>query len=190
MISTSQPIRQVKALRNSSRAESRRPGPWPVRAAVVASATGVLLTLLVGCGTAPASSGESASTGTSKTKAADPAAKAHDVEQNLKTAARAGGLSLLDEPTRDERGCVVGYLLQPLSQNGPDPVDATVTSLHDDGWGDERHAQVKGMRRVTLTKEGWTLRVRDYSAQGAKRGFVALLATKASCKQAQVQRAS
>jgi hypothetical protein len=42
----------VKALRNSSRAETRRPGPWPVRAAVVASATGVLLTLLAGCATA------------------------------------------------------------------------------------------------------------------------------------------
>lgn len=89
----------------------------------------------------------------------------------------------MDEPTRDERGCVVGYLLQPLSQNGPDPVDATITSLNDDGWGGERRTQVNGMRRVTLTKEGWTLRVRDYSAQRAKRGFVALLATKASCKQ-------
>ncbi|MFG2962184.1 hypothetical protein ACGFZS_02770 [Streptomyces sp. NPDC048288] len=117
----------------------------------------MLLTLLAGCGTAPASSGDS----------------------TTKTAAHAGGLSLLDEPTRDEQGCVVGYLLQPLSQSGPDPVDATVTSLHDEGWGDEHRAQVKGMRRVALTKEGWTLRVRDYSAQGAKRGFVALLATRA-----------
>ncbi|MER6265994.1 hypothetical protein [Streptomyces sp900105755] len=123
------------------------------------------------------------STVTSTAKTADPTAKAHDIEQNLKTAVRAGGLSLLDEPTRDEQGCVVGYLLQPLSQSGPDPVDATVTSLHDEGWGDERRARVKGMRRVTLTKEGWTLRVRDYSAQGAKRGFVAVLATRAGCKQ-------
>ncbi|MEV7385915.1 hypothetical protein [Streptomyces sp. NPDC091215] len=125
----------------------------------------------------------STGTSTTKTKTADPAAKAHDIEQNLKTAVRAGGLSLLDEPTRDEQGCVVGYLLQPLSQTGPDPVDATVTSLHDEGWGDERRARVKGMRRVTLTKEGWTLRVRDYSAQRAKRGFVALLATRTGCKQ-------
>ncbi|MFE4749851.1 hypothetical protein ACFRIB_06090 [Streptomyces mirabilis] len=169
----------MKALRNSSRAETRRLGPRLVRAAAVASATGALLSLLAGCGTTPASSG--GSTATSTTDVADPAAKAHDIEQDLKAAARAGGLSLLDEPTRDEQGCVVGYLLQPLSQNGPDPVDATVTSLHDNGWGGERRSQAKGMRRVTLTKEDWTLRVRDYSAQRAKRGFVALLATKASC---------
>ncbi|MET9083529.1 hypothetical protein ABZX77_16820 [Streptomyces sp. NPDC004237] len=134
----------------------------------------MLLTLLAGCGTAPASSGDSTSMDTSTTRTADPAAKAHDIEQNLKTAAHAGGLSLLDEPTRDEQGCVVGYLLQPFSQSGPDPVDATVTSLHDEGWGDEHRAQVKGMRRVPLTKEGWTLHVRDYSAQEAKRSFVAL----------------
>jgi hypothetical protein len=143
------------------------------------SATAALLTLLAGCGTTPASAG--GSTATSTAEVADPAAKADDIEQDLKAAARAGGLSLLDEPNRDTRGCVVGYMLQPLSQDGPDPVDATVTSLHDDGWGGERRTQVKGMRRVTLTKEGWTLRVRDYSAQRAKRGFVALLATRTNC---------
>ncbi|MEW2304441.1 hypothetical protein AB0958_31540 [Streptomyces sp. NPDC006655] len=146
------------------------------------STTGALLTLLVGCGTTPASPGASTSLGTSTTEAAGRTSTAIDIEQNLKTAVHAGGLSLLDEPTRDERGCVVGYLLQQLAQNGPDPVAAAVTSLQDDGWGGERRTQVKGMRRITLTKDGWTLRVRDYSAQPTKRGFVALLATKAGCK--------
>ncbi|MEV5850294.1 hypothetical protein AB0M32_50905 [Streptomyces sp. NPDC051985] len=139
----------------------------------------MLPTLLAGCGTAPASSG------TSTTKTAEPAAKAPDIGQNLKIAVRTGDPSLLDEPTRDGQGCVVGYLPQPLSQTGPDPVDATVTSLRDEGWGDGRRTRVKGIQRVTLTKEGWTLRVRDYAAQRAKRGFVALLATRASCKQSQ-----
>ncbi|MFF6805926.1 hypothetical protein [Streptomyces sp. NPDC012616] len=118
----------------------------------------------------------------SATAVADPAAEARVIEQDLAAAFRSGGLSLLDEPTKDEQGCVIGYLLQPLSQHGPDSVDTTVASLHDDGWGGERRTLLKGMRRVTLTKDGWTLRVRDYSAQRAKRGFVALLATKAGCK--------
>ncbi|MFF1305782.1 hypothetical protein [Streptomyces sp. NPDC058307] len=148
--------------------------------AAVASVTGALLALLAGCGTTPVSSGESTSKAASTT--AIPAAKARDIEQELTAAFRSGGLSLLDEPTKDEQGCVIGYLLQPLSQHGPDPVDATVASLRGDGWGGERRTLLKGMRRVTLVKDGWTLRVRDYSAQRAKRGFVALLATKASCK--------
>ncbi|MEU9448017.1 hypothetical protein [Streptomyces sp. NPDC048277] len=71
------------------------------------------MTLLAGCGTAPASSAESTSTGTSTTEVADPVAKAHDIEQNLKAAVQAGGLPLLDEPT------------------------TTVMSLHDNGRGGE-----------------------------------------------------
>ncbi|MGY5055999.1 hypothetical protein ACWDFR_18240 [Streptomyces sp. 900105755] len=118
------------------------------------SATGVPLTLLAGCGTAPASPGESASAGTSTTKAADPATKEHEIEQDLKTAARAGGLSLSDEPNRDEQGCVVGYLLHPSSQNGPDSVDATLTSLHDDGCGERwrtARTSARTSTRTTLT---------------------------------------
>jgi hypothetical protein len=91
-------------------------------------------------------------------------------------------MSVVEEPNRDDDGCVVGVMLRLPSGAGADPVNSAVRGLRDDGWAEGRRGEVKGMRRVTLTRAGWTLRLRDYSAPPSTHGFVTLLATRDSCK--------
>lgn len=106
------------------------------------------------------------------------------MEKDLKAAAQAGGLSLLDDPNRDENGCLVGQMLQRSSGQVDDPVKAAVDRLEDGGWS----VRQRGRQRdapVGLAKMGWSLHVRDYAAKlsPSTHGFVALLATKDSCQE-------
>ncbi len=88
------------------------------------------------------------------------------VRGELTEAVTGAGMKSLSDSGADHGECAVGVLVGPARGSTKLDVAQLVGRLESAGWAEGGRSQDASLPQVRLTKNGWTLRVRDYSALG------------------------
>lgn len=149
----------------------------------------VVAALATGCGTERVTADDVAHAPASveaTVPARDPA-DTGGVRDELMEAVTGTGMNPLSDSSADHGKCATGVLAGPARDAEELDVAGLVGRLESAGWAEDGWSEDASLTRVLLTKNGWTLRVRDYSALGEGPGgpgaLLMLAATKDACTQ-------